>query len=264
MEKLRELIDLIETLRGKNGCPWDREQTPRSMAIYLAEEVYELIDAIESEDPENISEELGDVLFHVFFISTIFREMGHFDIRDVVQKNIGKMIFRHPHVFDNRKIDDPDEVRKQWQELKEIEKKHGNKKSVLDKLPQGLPALMRAHKISEKAAGTGFDWNDISGVIEKVEEEWRELKFEIAEKKENRYNQDNLVLEFGDLFFVLVNLARFSNIHSETALSGAIKKFEKRFKRMEKIVSKTGKNLKSLSAEEMDMIWEEAKKSDVL
>ena len=190
--------------------------------------------------------------------------MGHFDIKDVFRKKIGKMIFRHPHVFENKKIDDPDEVRKQWQELKEIEKKHDIKASALDKLPQGLPALMRAHKISEKAAGTGFDWNDISGVIEKVEEEWRELKFEISEKKEDGYNQHNLILEFGDLFFVLVNLARFSNIHSETALSSAIKKFEKRFKRMEKIVSKTGKNLKSLSTEEMDMIWEEAKKSDVL
>ena len=263
MSELSELIDLIETLRGKDGCPWDKMQTPRSMAIYLAEEIYELIDAIESENPADICEELGDVLFHVFFISTIFQEMGHFDIKDVVRENMKKMIFRHPHVFYNIKIDSPDEVKKQWQQLKEIEKKHGKKKSALDRLPQGLPALMRAHKISEKAAGTGFDWNDISGVIEKVEEEWSELKFEIAEKNKNRNNQDNLILEFGDLFFALVNLARFSNIHPETALSGTIKKFERRFKQMEKIVSKTGKNLQSLSVDEMDMAWEEAKKIDV-
>ena len=233
------------------------------MAIYLVEEIYELIDAIESENTTDICEELGDVLFHVFFISTIFREMGHFDIKDVARKNMGKMILRHPHVFDNIKIDSSDEVRKQWQQLKAIEKKHENKESALDMLPQRLPALMRAYKISEKAAGTGFDWNDISGVIQKVEEEWSELKCAISEKNETGNNQDNLILEFGDLLIVLVNLARFSNIHPETALSGAIKKFERRFKQMEKIISKTGKNIKSLSADEMDMVWEEAKKMDV-
>ena len=233
------------------------------MAIYLAEEIYELIDAIESRNPTDICEELGDVLFQVFFIASIFREMGHFDIKDVVRKNIEKMIFRHPHVFDNIKLDSPDEVKKQWQQLKEIEKKHENKESALDRLPKRLPALMRAHKISEKAAGSGFDWNDISGVIQKVEEEWSELKCEIAKKNGNGNNQDNLILEFGDLLFVLVNLARFSNIHPETALSGAIKKFERRFKQMEKIISKTGKNLKSFSTDEMDMAWEEAKKMDV-
>ena len=233
------------------------------MAIYLVEEIYELIDAIESENTTDICEELGDVLFHVFFISTIFREMGYFDIKDVVRKNMGKMILRHPHVFDNIKIDSPDKVRKQWQQLKAIEKKHENKESALDMLPQRLPALMRAYKISEKVAGTGFDWNDISGVIQKMEEEWSELKCAISEKNETGNNQDNLILEFGDLLFVLVNLARFSNIHPETALSGAIKKFERRFKQMEKIISKTGKNIKSLSADEMDMVWEEAKKMDV-
>jgi len=260
---LRELLDLIETLRGKDGCPWDKVQTPRSMAIYLAEEIYELIDAIESRNPTDICEELGDVLFQVFFIASIFREMGHFDIKDVVRKNIEKMIFRHPHVFDNIELDGPDDVKKQWQELKAIEKKRENHESALDRLPQGLPALMRAYRISEKAAGTGFDWNDISGVIQKVEEEWSELKFEIAEKNKNGNNQDKLTLEFGDLIFVLVNLARFSNIHPETALSGAIKKFEGRFKQMEKIISKTGKNIKSLSTDKMDMVWEEAKKLDV-
>ncbi|MDP6395825.1 MAG: nucleoside triphosphate pyrophosphohydrolase [Desulfobacterales bacterium] len=253
----------METLRGKDGCPWDKVQTPRSMAIYLVEEIYELIDAIESENTTDICEELGDVLFHVFFISTIFREMGHFDIKDVVRKNMEKMILRHPHVFDNIKIDSPDEVRKQWQQLKAIEKKHENKESTLDMLPQRLPALMRAYKISEKAAGTSFDWNDISGVIQKVEEEWSELKCAISEKNGTGNNQDNLILEFGDLLFVLVNLARFSNIHPETALSGAIKKFERRFKQMEKIILKTGKNIKSLSAGEMDMVWEEAIKMDV-
>ena len=152
------------------------------MAIYLVEEIYELIDAIESENTTDICEELGDVLFHVFFISTIFREMGHFDIKDVLRKNMGKMILRHPHVFDNIKIDSSDEVRKQWQQLKAIEKKHENKESALDMLPQRLPALMRAYKISEKVAGTGFDWNDISGVIQKMEEEWSELKCAISEK----------------------------------------------------------------------------------
>jgi tetrapyrrole methylase family protein/MazG family protein len=166
-------------------------------------------------------------------------------------------------VFDNIKIDSSDEVRKQWQQLKAIEKKHENKESALDMLPQRLPALMRAYKISEKAAGTGFDWNDISGVIQKVEEEWSELKCAISEKNGTGNNQDNLILEFGDLLIVLVNLARFSNIHPETALSGAIKKFERCFKQMEKIISKTGKNIKSLSADEMDMVWEEAKKMDV-
>jgi len=251
------LNNLITTLRGENGCPWDRKQTPATMGRYMLEEVYELLEAIESGNPDEICEELGDVFFHILFIARLFQEKEIFGIEDVACKITEKMIHRHPHVFGNEKVNSADEVRVRWHKIKMKEKNTLSKKSVLDSVPAGLPALMRAYTISERAAKTGFDWDNISGVMEKTEEELAELKAELSDEKEN---QKNVAMEFGDLLFSLVNLARFANIHPETALTDSIRKFEKRFKYMENIISESGRNLETVSMSEMDSLWEEAKK----
>ena len=254
------LIKLIERLRGKNGCPWDKKQTPQTMSVYLLEEIYELVDAIESGNPDDVCEELGDVLFQIFFIARLFQEMGHFDIEDVVRLNTEKMIRRHPHVFGDERVESAHEVKKLWHDIKIKEKNHSQKKSILDSVPVKLPALMRAYRISDRAAGTGFDWDDISGVMKKVEEEWSEFKTELMRKNQAGKNHDSLAMEFGDILFTLVNVARFAYIHPETALTASVKKFEKRFKHMEKAVSEDGKSIESLSKDEMNILWEEAKR----
>jgi MazG family protein len=252
---LGKLIELIETLRGKNGCPWDKIQTARTMAIYLLEEVYELVDAIETENPDEICEELGDVLFHVFFITKLFEEKGAFNIGDVAGFNKEKMVRRHPHVFGSESAENAGEVRRRWHTIKKNEKNHMKHQSVLDSVPGGLPALMRAYRISERAARTGFDWDDINGVMEKVKEEWNEFQCALTENRKSKIS-----VEFGDILFTLVNVARFAAIHPETALKDSIKKFETRFRNMEKTVAKSGRNLDALSRNELDMLWEDVKK----
>jgi tetrapyrrole methylase family protein / MazG family protein len=225
----------------------------------LIEEVYELVDAIESEDPDGVCEELGDVLFHILFLSVLFREMGHFDIKDVVNLNVEKMTRRHPHVFGNERVDSVEEVRVRWHQIKKEEKSLGKEASMLDSVPAGFPALMRAYRISERAAKTGFDWNDICGVMQKVEEEWSEFKAVLERENQAPTDQDRLALEFGDVLFTLVNVARFAHIHPETALRNSTKKFENRFKYMEKLIAARRKNMESVSQEEKDELWEEAK-----
>jgi MazG family protein len=252
------IIDLIEILRGENGCPWDRKQTPETIAVYLLEEVYELVDAIESKDPEGVCEELGDVLFHILFLSILFREMGHFDIKDVIDLNVKKMTRRHPHVFGNQSVSSVEEVRAKWHQIKKQEKRLAKKESILNSIPEGFPALMRAYRVSERAAKTGFDWNDISGVMQKAEEEWSELKSVLKKENQSQKDQDLLALEFGDVLFTLVNVARFAHIHPETALRNSTKKFIKRFKYMEKLIAESRRNIESVSQREKDELWEEA------
>ena len=229
------------------------------MAVYLVEELYELLDAIESGDPGHVCEELGDVLFQIIFIAHLYQEKGHFDIKDVVNQNIEKMIRRHPHVFGNDKVTGVDEVKQKWHAIKLKEKKNGKKESILDSVPGGLPALIRAYRISERAAKAGFDWNDISGVMEKVEEEWAELKTELDCTKQGAVKQDNVAMEFGDIIFTLVNVARFAKIHPETALNSSINKFKKRYKYMENMLAKEDPNAKPDDKDKMDLLWEEAK-----
>ena len=257
--EIHSIIDLIEILRGENGCPWDRKQTPETIAVYLLEEVYELVDAVESKDPDGVCEELGDVLFHILFISLLFREMGHFDIKDVIDFNIEKMTRRHPHVFGKEKIDSVEEVRERWHQIKKEEKSLAKKASILDSVPVGFPALMRAYRISERAAKTGFDWKNIIGVMKKVEEEWSELRAVLKRENCDPKDQDLLALEFGDVLFTLVNVARFAHIHPETALRNSTKKFEKRFRYMEKVIADSGRNIESVSQKEKDELWEQAK-----
>ncbi|HPA13864.1 MAG TPA: nucleoside triphosphate pyrophosphohydrolase [Desulfobacterales bacterium] len=254
------LMDVIKTLRGEGGCPWDKKQTPRSMTVYLIEEIYELVEAIESGKTQDVCEELGDVLFHVLFLSRMYQEMGEFDIHDVTEVNIEKMIRRHPHVFGGKRVNTAEEVKQRWHQIKMKEKNHRCKTSILDSVPPGLPALVRAYRISERAARTGFDWNDIVGVMQKVEEEWFELKSELRiEENQSGRDSDKIAMEFGDVLFAMVNVARFLHIHPETALRSSIKKFEKRFQYMEKVFSEAGRSLESASQNEMETVWEAAK-----
>ena len=253
------LIRLIEHLRGENGCPWDRKQTPQSLSIYLVEEVYELVEALQAGNPEDVCEELGDVLFLIFFLAAMYKEQDHFDIREVVMANTRKMRKRHPHVFGDTIVDSVENVRQNWHQIKAAEKNSPPKAPLLDSVPKKLPALMRAYRISERAARTGFDWDDMGGVLDKAEEEWQELKTELA-REAPAFNPKDVALEFGDVLFTLTNVARVANIHPETALSAATRKFEKRFAYMERVSRETGKSFEDLSVDEMHVLWLEAKR----
>lgn len=259
-----KLQHLIKTLRGENGCPWDRKQTPGSMAVYLIEETYELVDAIESGNAEDICEELGDVLFHILFLTRMFEESGDFDIETVAERITEKMVRRHPHVFGSESVESVDEVKLKWRDIKKREKKPVRRTSLLDSIPPKSPALMRAYRISERAAGAGFDWDDLEGVAGKVEEEWGEFQTEMHLLEKNTSNGGgrslkNISLEFGDILFTLVNVARFVGIHPETALAGSTHKFEMRFRHMEDAAAMEGRPLDTLSINDMQRLWEKAK-----
>lgn len=257
LSSILSLMRLIETLRGENGCPWDREQTPRSISVYLTEELYELIDAIEADDSQRVCEELGDVLFHILFIARIYEESGRFDIGRVADLNTAKMTRRHPHVFGHDRVENTRQIRKRWHEIKKEEKKHSPGGSILDSVPVQLPALMRAYRLSERAASVGFDWADIPGVMGKVKEEWEELQKASADN-----DRAQVAAEFGDLLFTLVNLARFVRVHPETALTASTRKFEERFRRLEKIVTEQGREVSGMSQAELDAIWERIKRNE--
>lgn len=256
---LYDIIDLIRTLRGENGCPWDRKQTPRSITVYLIEEVFELVEAIESGNLNDIRGELGDVLFQVLFIAELFSESGRLDMADVVSRNLAKMRRRHPHVFEDRQVSGIDEIRDNWHAIKQEEKEGEGGRSVLDSVPSGLPALMRAYRISERAARTGFDWHNLPEVMEKVEEEWKEFK--AAAGNGRGEDPEAVALELGDILFTLTNVARFARIHPETSLSAAVQKFEDRFRYMEKRLEESGRTIESLTREDMDRHWEAAKRA---
>lgn len=258
-ERFLALMQLIQTLRGPDGCPWDKKQIPRSIVLYLIEEIYELAEAIESGNCDSIREELGDVLFQVFFIAELFREKGWFDIGEVALRTTEKMIGRHPHVFGADRLDSTEAVRDRWHKIKRHEKKNTESESVLDSIPVQLPALMRAYRISERVAREGFDWEDISGVMQKVEEEWGEFKNALRADQRER-----AAMELGDVFFTLVNVARFAKVHPETVLTGAIKKFEHRFKELEKRAAERGVAMEVGSQAKLDRIWEQIKTEEDL
>jgi tetrapyrrole methylase family protein/MazG family protein len=253
------LLALVEALRDKNGCPWDKKQTPRSMAAYMTEELYELLEAIEENRPEEICAELGDLLFHICFITRLFQEQGAFDIHDVISATLTKMVHRHPHVFGEKNIGTADAVKDQWHRIKQKENGHARKTSVVESVPAGTPALLRAYRISDRVARTGFDWQNISDVFKKVEEEIAELKSAITSGVTDDERREEISLEFGDVLFALVNIARFAAIQPESALAASIRKFSRRFKQLEQMVSKNGKSIEFLSPEEMHQFWELAK-----
>jgi MazG family protein len=255
---MERLVALIKTLRGENGCPWDKKQTPATMARYLIEEVYELVDAIVSNNAEDVCEEAGDVLFQLLFVIHLFREAGQFDLQEVIDRNLKKMIHRHPHVFGDVKANTPELVSENWQKIKLAEKGDNERHSVLDSVPQSMPALLRAAMVSERAAKTGFDWDDLSGVMAKTMEEWGEFSKEV-EHLDCAADREKTAMEFGDILFSMVNVARFAHIHPEIALMQSIQKFEKRFRYMEDRAIKSGHTIDSLTFEEMHHLWDEAK-----
>jgi tetrapyrrole methylase family protein/MazG family protein len=252
---LDELIRLVKTLRGKHGCPWDKKQTPRNVSVYLIEEGFELADAIEAGHPEQIREELGDVLFHIVFIARMFQERGEFSLSDVAQTITEKMIRRHPHVFGEESVNSSQEVVENWHKIKLSEKKSTPQQSTLDSIPVQLPALIRAYRMSERAANSGFDWAEVDKALENVKQELDGL-ITILNKQNNAHLSQN----FGDLLFVLVNIARLAKIHPETALAGSNKRFELRFRKMENMVSKSERIFENMSEREKVLIWEKVKK----
>jgi MazG family protein len=257
--RLQALLDLIDTLRGENGCPWDRRQTPASMGRYLAEEVFELIEAIEKDDAAAVAEELGDVLFQAFFIAALYREAGRLDLEGVLAQIHARMVRRHPHVFGDASAETTEAVRAQWARIKREEKGEAEPGSVLDGVPAGLPALLRAWRISQRAIGVGFDWPDLAAVMGQAEDEWREFRAELSRPDADDDGRRRIAMEFGDLLFTLVNVARFTRIHPETSLTAAIGKFEARFRHMEKTAKAAGKDLSEVPREEMERLWAAAK-----
>ncbi len=259
-----DMLYLMERLRDpETGCPWDLRQTFETIVPFTLEEVYEVIDTIERGDYRDLREELGDLLFQVVFYSQLGREGGYFDFSQVVSSLVEKLVFRHPHVFPEGTLDsmrdsasNPDEagIKQTWEKLKKTERSSKGRHSVLDDIPSCLPALMRAQKMQKRAAGVGFDWPDIDGVLTKVCEEANEVAAALSAG-----DQDKVEEEVGDLFFTCVNLSRHLGVESEGALRRATRKFERRFQYIEKCAVKEGQTVESMSLEEMDALWEASK-----
>lgn len=249
LKSFERLLEIMDELREK--CPWDREQTLDSLRNLTIEETYELTDAIMDQDLEEIRKELGDLMLHIVFYAKIGSEKGAFDIADVLNGINSKLVFRHPHVFGERKVKDSVEVIENWEELK---MKEGNR-SVLAGVPVSLPAMIKSHRIQDKARAVGFDWDYKEQVWDKVSEEINEVKHELINGNQKEKTEE----EIGDLLFSIVNAARLYDIEPETALERTNRKFIKRFKYLESKASQMGKSLKDMNLEEMEAIWQEAK-----
>jgi len=249
-EAFARLLKIMDELREQ--CPWDKKQTMESLRYLTIEEMYELSDAILDKDLSNIKKELGDILLHIVFYARIASEKKSFDIGDVINSLCDKMIERHPHIYSDVKVNSEEDVKRNWEQIK---LKNGNK-SVLEGVPKGLPALVKAMRIQEKARGVGFDWEHKEQVWDKVNEEMQEFKYEVEHNPENN---DKLEDEFGDVLFALINYARFNNINPENALERTNKKFIKRFQYMETKITALGKNISDCKLEEMENYWNEAK-----
>ncbi|HPZ81670.1 MAG TPA: nucleoside triphosphate pyrophosphohydrolase [Candidatus Atribacteria bacterium] len=250
-ELFEELLEVVATLRGEKGCPWDKEQTRETLKPLMVEELYEALDAIDQKDEVRLKEELGDMLLHIVFHAQIGKENHTFTIEEVLEYLIYKMKRRHPHVFGEAKVKDVDTVLLNWEKIKEEERREAG---MLSTLPRGLPALLRAQAVGERASRVGFDWRAPEEVEKKVEEEWGEFKEAWKSKDPQKMEE-----EWGDLVFALVNLARHLNIQAEEALQGANNRFTERFGFIEKEIKEQGRELCSVTLEEMDVLWEKAK-----
>lgn len=245
----------MEKLRGPDGCPWDRKQTPESLKPFLIEECYEVVDALDEKNPVKVREELGDLLFQIVFHSRIAEERGEFSLQDVIAANIEKMTRRHPHVFGDTRLDTDKEVLANWEEIKKKEKGYEDRKSMLDGVPRHLPSLLRAHSLQERAARVGFDWSRIDEALPKLDEEIAEFKLSLESK-----DAAGIEEELGDIFFMLVNISRFLGVNPEEALRKTISKFIQRFRHIEESAAAAGKSLNELSLDEMEQLWQEAKR----
>ncbi len=253
IKAFERLLNIMDELREK--CPWDREQTFESLRANTLEEAFELAGAILSKDYGEVKKELGDLLLHIVFYSKIASEQNLFSIDQVMNSLCDKLIYRHPHVFGDASVSGTTEVLENWEQLK-LKEKDGNK-TVLSGVPKALPALIKANRIQEKVRAVGFDWEERDQVWDKVEEEYQELRKEVSDN-----HRENTEKEFGDLLFSVVNAARLYGIDPESALEKTNQKFMKRFGYLEERTIKAGKNLKEMSLDEMNVIWEEAKKFD--
>ncbi|MEA2013991.1 MAG: nucleoside triphosphate pyrophosphohydrolase [Thermodesulfobacteriota bacterium] len=253
-----KITKIIDKLRGPDGCMWDRQQDAVDVGRYLIEEAYEVIDAIDQGSPDDVKEELGDVLFQILFLATLSEEKGEFDISDIVDIISEKMIRRHPHVFGDTEVLDVEEIRSNWETIKQGEgKKKIKDTSLLRGIPRAMPPLMAARKITARAARVGFDWKDTAGVIEKIDEEMAELRAAISDG-----NKSHIENEIGDMFLSLVNLCRFTETDPENALKSSLKKFETRFAFIENHLKTKGKSPRDVSMEEMDSLWNTAKRAE--
>jgi tetrapyrrole methylase family protein/MazG family protein len=250
-----QLLGIMQRLRGPNGCPWDREQTPTSLKAYLIEEAYEVLEAIEAADRDALCEELGDLLLQVVFHAQIAAERSEFTMADVLARLVDKMLSRHPHVFGDTRVGTPGEALAQWEAIKQREATDaGQRRSVIAGVPRALPALLRAQRMQSKAARVNFDWPDAQAAWAKVEEEVREAADALASGDRAR-----LTDELGDVLFSVVNVARLSSMDAEEALQGAIEKFRRRFTEMEDELAARGQSVGTVPQEELERLWEAAK-----
>lgn len=253
LQEFSRLLEIMDELREK--CPWDRKQTIESLRKLTIEETYELADAIIENDLDEVKKELGDLLLHIVFYTKIGEEKKAFQMEDVISNINEKLIRRHPHIFSDVKVNSAQDVEDNWEKIKLLEK--DREQTVLSGVPKSLPALIKANRIQEKVRGVGFDWDEKSQIWDKVQEEFNELKTEI-----NSLNADKTEAEFGDLFFSLINAARLYEIDPEIALERTNRKFIKRFNYLESQTLQKGISLKNMTLDEMNVIWEEAKKFD--
>jgi MazG family protein len=254
-KEIDALIETIHRLRAPGGCPWDREQTHKSILSCLLDETYEFFEAVENADAKGMREELGDLLLQVVLHAEIARETGVFTIDEVAHDINEKLIRRHPHVFGDVEVASSKEVLKNWETIKKGEKEH--RKYLVDDIPDALPALFRAEKMQRRVARVGFDWSDMNPVLDKVEEEFAEFRQAIANN-----DHDNAEEELGDILFALVNVGRHKNICAEDALRATVKKFARRFRYIEDAFTAQGRDIHKATLQEMDALWEESKKSE--
>ncbi len=252
--KWQELIDIVARLRADDGCPWDKEQTHQSIKYGLIEEAYETIDALDNNDDAAFCDELGDVLLQVVFHAQIAAEQNRFSIDDVVGGISSKMVRRHPHIFGEAKAENADQVLTMWEQIKAAEKDSSQAKRGIMKLNENLPALMLAQKVQDKAHRVGFDWADISGPRAKLDEEIAELDAAVTDEEK--------MAELGDIFFSLVNMARFMDIKAEDALRQSVRKFIRRFELMEQALAEQGQEMTELDLEQLDQYWDKAKEQE--
>lgn len=249
-----DLLEVMKRLRCENGCPWDKKQTHESLRIYLIEETYEVLEALDAGDTDKFCNELGDLLLQIVFHAQIADENGKFDINDVTSEICSKLISRHPHIFGDASADTADQVVENWEAIKKKEKKLDSQTGVLKDVPNNLPALMRSYKVQQKAAQVGFDWDNTDDVFRKIDEEVEELR-EVYKSQDIERISD----ELGDAIFAIVNLSRFLKIQPELALTGTTEKFIRRFEYIEQQSMKAGRKLEDMSLAEMDELWNEAK-----